>query len=139
MKKLFTLLLLSLLASPGGAQENDLADERARLANQRIEAEARAREEQERQARLAAERAEGKTSPTPAPPPGGESRGVESDAAAPPASIAPAAAPRASATSQGELDRLLEQIRTLGELRDAGYVTDQEFERIKTRILDGTL
>ena len=33
---------------------------------------------------------------------------------------------------------LLEQLRTLGELHDAGYVTDAEFEEIKRRILDGS-
>ena len=35
--------------------------------------------------------------------------------------------------------RMLEQIRVLGQLRDSGYVTDTEFERIKARILDGEL
>ena len=30
----------------------------------------------------------------------------------------------------------LEQLRTLGELRDAGYVTDDEFARIKKKILE---
>ena len=32
---------------------------------------------------------------------------------------------------------MLEQLRDLGELRDAGYVTDDEFEAIKQRILNG--
>jgi hypothetical protein len=35
-----------------------------------------------------------------------------------------------------DLSRTLEQLRTLGELRDAGYVTAEEFERIKRKILD---
>ena len=36
------------------------------------------------------------------------------------------------------MNKVLEQLRTLGELRDAGYVTNDEFERIKTKILDAT-
>lgn len=32
---------------------------------------------------------------------------------------------------------MLEQLRDLGELRDAGYVTEAEFESIKQRILNG--
>ena len=35
------------------------------------------------------------------------------------------------------MPEMLEQLRDLGELRDAGYVTDDEFETIKQRILDG--
>ena len=38
-----------------------------------------------------------------------------------------------------DLSPVLEQIRTLGELKDAGYITDEEFERIKRRLLDGSL
>ena len=103
------------------AQGDDQAEQRARLANQRIEAEARAREEQERQAKLAAER-------------------EQEQALRQAAQVAPGAtAPRQAAAAPGDVDRLLEQIRTLGELRDAGYVTEAEFERIKKRILDSAL
>ena len=43
------------------------------------------------------------------------------------------------AARSGEVSEMLEQLRTLGEPRDAGYVTEQEFERIKQRILDAAL
>ena len=64
----------------------------------------------------------------------------ETSAAAPapsPAAPQEAAAP-ASAGSNANMPEVLEQLRTLGELRDAGYVTDEEFEAIKRRILDST-
>ena len=41
------------------------------------------------------------------------------------------------AGGNADVPDMLEQLRTLGELRDAGYVTDVEFEQIKRRILDG--
>ena len=34
---------------------------------------------------------------------------------------------------------MLEHLKVLGQLRDSGYVTEAEFERIKQRILDGEL
>lgn len=132
--------MLPLLAPAAWAQTDDLAAERERLANQRIAAEARAREEQERQARLAAERDSDAVPRQAAPAAAGETR---NDVTAAPASL-PQAAPLVEATRESaqpprDVERMLEQIRTLGELRDAGYVTDTEFERIKQRILDGTL
>jgi hypothetical protein len=39
-------------------------------------------------------------------------------------------------TDPAEISRTLEQLRELGELKDAGYLTVEEFERIKQRILD---
>lgn len=119
------ILVLCPLAAP--AQSDDLAAERARIANQRIEAEARVREEQERQARLAAER-EAAAASQPAATPASSVESVPARTAASEATPSPA-----------DVDRILEQIRTLGELRDAGYVTDSEFERIKRRILDDAL
>ncbi len=55
------------------------------------------------------------------------------------------AAPRETVPiNDGETDRLgmslmLEHLNVLGQLRDSGYVTEAEFERIKQRILDGEL
>ena len=43
----------------------------------------------------------------------------------------------ASAGGNTDVPDLLERLRTLGQLHDAGYVTDAEFEEIKRRILDG--
>ena len=37
------------------------------------------------------------------------------------------------------MSRALEQLRELGALRDAGYLTEQEFEQLKQKILDGAL
>ncbi len=105
-----------------GVTDSDTGSERARLANQRIQAdlELRAREEQRRleeeQARLRAQEA------------------------ASAAAAAPAPAPVATGTSSGQdMSRALEQIKTLGELKDAGYVSEEEFQRIKQRILDDQL
>ncbi len=59
--------------------------------------------------------------------------------------ISPTAAPSETAPLEdGEAGRLgmslmLEHLRVLGQLRDSGYVTEAEFERIKQRILDGEL
>jgi hypothetical protein len=39
-------------------------------------------------------------------------------------------------TDPAGISRALEQLRELGELHDAGYLTDEEFERVKQRILD---
>lgn len=116
------------------AQSNDAAAERARIANQRIQAEAdrRAEEEEQRrqaEAQLAAERA------------AAEARAEQLQArqvvrADPPVTTTRQEPPRPPADSSAEMTRALQQLQTLGELRDAGYVTDEEFARIKNRILD---
>jgi hypothetical protein len=119
-------VLVCLLAiAPGLAlgQSPDAAAERARLANERIQAEAerQAREELERQSRAAAS----------APPP--------ATARPEPVPSQPASGPAASARPPAVEDRTgrgLEQLRELGRLKDAGYLTDAEFQRIKQRILD---
>lgn len=140
MNRIAVVIILALFASSVLAQANDLAAERARLANQRIEAEARAREEQERQARLAAERKLDEDQRQAAQSAAVETRNNAAEADAPPAQAVPVrATPPEAARTPGDVDRMLEQIRTLGELRDAGYVTEAEFERIKRRILDGAL
>lgn len=140
MLRVAIFVILPLLAPAVWGQSDDLAAERARLANQRIEAEARAREEQERQARLAAERELNAAPQQAAPPAVVETQDVTAEPSVPSAQAAPVGAAPAEATKPAaNVDRMLEQIRTLGELRDAGYVTDEEFERIKRRILDGAL
>jgi len=138
MKRVLAFVFLTLLTPVARAQADDLAAERTRLANQRIEAEARAREEQDRQA-AGGERVE--AIPRQAVPPAAiEPRNVASETPALSAEIAPVGVTRReTARPPGDVERMLEQIWTLGELRDAGYVTDTEFDRIKQRILDGTL
>jgi hypothetical protein len=57
--------------------------------------------------------------------------------AAPPAQPPPAApAPAAPATGGSSADRL-QQLKTLGELKASGVLTDAEFEAEKQRILKG--
>ena len=120
--------ILAAMCAAVAAQDVDAAAERARLANERIaaESERRAREaERLQQEALAAREA---------------ATDEAGDDAAVPARAGPAPETAADATPVGapqpDLSRMLEQLRTLGELKDAGYVTDAEFERIKQRILD---
>jgi hypothetical protein len=56
------------------------------------------------------------------------------------AAIAPSSGSTpAEADSSKDMSRTLEQLRSLGELKDAGYVTEDEFERIKQKILNSQL
>ena len=120
---------------PAVAQATDMAAERSRIANQRIQAEAErmAREEEERQ-RQAEAQARAQAELAAAREAEARARSLAAAQAAPqPAPAAPAAQPVVPAA---DMSKALEQIRTLGELKDAGYVTDEEFARIKNRILD---
>jgi len=120
-----TAIICLLAFAPGLAlaQTPDPAAERARLANERIQAEAerRAREEAEQQNRTP-ERA-GQPAAAPNPP-------TQPQEAHPPTE------PRRPSTDADRTERGLEQLRELGKLKDAGYLTDAEFQRIKQRILD---
>ena len=42
-------------------------------------------------------------------------------------------------TGSDDMYRTLEQLRLLGELKDDGYITDEEFRKIKQKILDSRL
>lgn len=116
-------LLLAVAAGPALGQSPDPAAERARLGNERIEAERRAREEieQQNQAPEPAAQPAVAAAPTQSPQPLGE---------------APPAGPRHLPTDADRTARGLEQLRELGKLKDAGYLTDPEFQRIKQQILD---
>jgi hypothetical protein len=143
MKPGFLVLLacIALFALEAGhAQANDTATERSRIADERIRAEAerRAREEEERQRHAEAQarkQAEAATLVAPQTRPQSASPPRPAPDPAPAARVLPANSEAAGA----QMSRVLEQLRTLGELRDAGYVTEQEFDRIKERILDGAL
>ncbi len=148
---LVALVFLGLLfAAPAWSQSNDIAAERSRVANERIriEAERMAQEEKQR-AESAAE-----TEPMRAPEEEQAQLPVEVERRqmieTQPDVITPTVAPSEPAPSEtvpindGETDRLgmslmLEHLQVLGQLRDSGYVTEAEFERIKQRILDGEL
>ncbi|WP_405231012.1 SHOCT domain-containing protein [Lentisalinibacter salinarum] len=133
------IALTILVASNGSAQSTDTATERARLANERIQLEAQRRAEEERR-RQERESGEAET-PAQAADSSASRTGQEPPPRAAPAGSETAAAPSAAPpplppADDDRISRTLEQLRELGELRDAGYVTDEEFERIKTRILD---
>ncbi len=143
MKSLLIILIPALaLALPFAAAADDVAAERARLANQRIQAEdeRRAREEEERLKQAQAEVAvavqaepavQVQAEPAPVVQPMEQS--------APTASREVATATASDPVDRIEMSRALEQLRELGALKDAGYLTDEEFQLLKKKILDGAL
>jgi hypothetical protein len=125
MTRFRAVALSCLLAVAPGlalAQSPDAAAERARLANERIQAEA------ERQAREAA--AESSNQVAVAAP------GSTQPASRPSQPEGSAAQTRPAPVDADRTDRGLRQLRELGKLKDAGYLTDPEFARIKQQILD---
>jgi hypothetical protein len=150
-----TITVIAWALAPGllHAQQADIAAERARLGNDRarIEAERHAREAIAEQAARQAGVASKAAAPPPdiirdeapreeaAPPagvPAAESSPPVAKAPPPPAVEPPPAETADVQTDPAEISRTLEQLRELGELKDAGYLTVEEFERIKQRILD---
>ena len=142
MSRLSIMLLASIVVvamAPAMAWADDVAAERARLADQRIQAEEdrRAREEEQR---LEQAQAQSKSEDR------GETTLEMSESSEQPGDtgsepVARSAQGGASGTpvNRIEMSRALEQLRELGALRDAGYVTQGEFEQLKKKILDGAL
>jgi hypothetical protein len=140
--RILALLVATVVAPAAWTQAPDPAEERARLANQRIQAEAARQAEEERARREMTPQAAAAqpVAPGPAqspavvavPPPSTPATSVPT----PSISQAPAGTEAARQARDAQTSRALEQLKQLGELRDAGYVTEQEFERIKSRILD---
>ena len=135
---LFTIVgLVALCPMLAVAQTDDVAEQRGQIANQRIQAEADRRVEEE----LASQEP---VAATPAEPAAAAAAISGNAAATPesaefvpaPATITPDTAP---AEDQGSISTMLEQLRELGALRDAGHVTEEEFELIKARILEAEL
>ena len=131
MKSMLVLLTAILLGSAVAmAQTDDAATERAKLANQRIQAEMQRREREEQQRAEAAERV--------APQPAAEAepqriQQPDQTNQTPPPDRPPVPP---AANESVNISEALDQLRTLGELKDAGYVTEDEFARIKKKILD---
>lgn len=125
MNRLTILASLSLtaLVSPA-ALADDVAAERARLANDRIRAEEELRAKAEAAAAENAQVEQAQVEDAQV-----EQTRKETDAI--PASSATPAADRI------EMSRALEQLRELGALKDAGHLTDEEFQLLKQKILDG--
>ena len=141
MKRLtFFIVLLGAAGSPPAwSQSDDMAAERARLANQRIQLEAEriAREEEERAAQAERELALAETQT--AEQPAASERDERHEQQSEPSRSAPVVMAPAQAGKQADrigVSRSLEQIRMLGELRDSGYITEDEFDRIKRKILE---
>jgi hypothetical protein len=135
--------LLTLAAGLAAAQSTDAAAERARLGNERIrvEAERQAREELEQQKRISNAAGEADGARAQSVESTARAGGAEPTRPVPPAAVASTApespsAPRRPAAADDRVSRALEQLRELGELKDAGYLTEEEFRRIKQRILD---
>jgi Short C-terminal domain len=120
-----TAIICLLAVAPGLAlgQAPDAAAERARLANERIQAEAESREREESEQQNRTPQPAGQPVAAPIPP-------------AQPQEARALAEPRRPSTDADRTERGLEQLRELGKLKDAGYLTDAEFQRIKQRILD---
>jgi hypothetical protein len=98
-----------------------VASERARLGNQRIQTETEIRELEEQRRLEEAEQ---------------ERLRAEKDAISNKVASAPGSEPRPSeAGNSVDMSRTLEQLRTLGELKDDGYITEEEFKKIKQKIL----
>ena len=118
MRRLAVIAFLALATVvPNAVWADDVAAERARLANDRIRA------EEEERIRAEAEQV--------------EQDPVEQEQVEKPAEPSVPGTP--PAVDRIELSRALEQLRELGALKDAGYLTDEEFELLKKKILDGTL
>ena len=125
-----SLIPFFLVAASPPALADDVADERARLANQciQIEEQRRAREEAERLSQAAREQA--------SPEQSAREPAISNDE---PEDSASEAVVSDASVERMEMSRALEQLRELGALRDAGYVTEQEFEQLKKKILDAAL
>jgi hypothetical protein len=64
------------------------------------------------------------------------SQAAQARAAAPPPAPAPSVAEVPAAPAAGGLtDEVIDQLKKLGELRDAGILTDDEFQAKKTQLL----
>ena len=127
------MLAVLVVAAWAPALADDVADERARIANQRIQAEEarRARDEAERLNQAASEQATDVQAASTQ-----EIPRQSASQTTPPASKDVATEVSAE---RMEMSLALQQLRELGALRDAGHVTEQEFERLKKKILDATL
>lgn len=118
------ICLLAVAPGLALAQSADAAAGRARLGNERIQAEA------ERQAREAAAESSNQAA-VPLAAQGSTQTGPRPSLADDRATQA-----RPTPVDADRTDRGLSQLRELGKLKDAGYLTDPEFARIKQQILD---
>jgi len=143
----FFAVVLFLLATAAAAQEAPAAAERARIANERIAAEVERRRQEEARtsmgAREIAPADDGAQAEeiAPAGPVQTIRPGIVIDDDPPAASKRPVPPrpPADSGTGQNAMSAALAQVQTLGEMRDAGYLSADEFERLKQKILADVL
>ena len=131
--------LVVVAMAPAMARADDVAAERARLADQRIqvEEERRAREEEARLERAQAQtdiEDQRETTVEMA-----ESSEQSKDTSSEPVTRSTQGGVSGAPVDRIEMSRALEQLRELGALLEAGYVTEEEFEQLKKKILDGAL
>ena len=132
-------LLVVVAMAPATTLADDVAAERARLANQRIQV------EEERRAREEEQRLEQAQAQSKSEDPGETTVGVAEsaeqprDAGSEPVTRSTQGGVSGAPVDKIEMSRALEQLRELGALREAGYLTEEEFEQLKKKILDGAL
>ena len=136
-------LLVVVAMAPAMTLADDVAAERARLANQRIqvEEERRAREEEQRLEQAKAQAQAQSNSEDPGETTLGVAESAEQprDAGSEPVTRSTQSGVSGAPVDRIEMSRALEQLRELGALREAGYLTEEEFEQLKKKILDGAL
>ena len=134
-------LLVVVAMAPATALADDVAAERARLANQRIQAEEerRAREEEQRLEQAKAQAQASSEDPGETTVGVAESAEQPRDAGSEPVTRSTQGGVSGAPVDKIEMSRALEQLRELGALREAGYLTEEEFEQLKKKILDGAL
>jgi len=124
------------VAAAQSAAETDAQSidaERARLGTQRIQQDMKIRTREEEERRLEEERQRGEQSQEPTP-----QQFIEPQVSSPTVKESTAAPPQSSHAGNGSgMSEALEQLRTLGELKDAGYISEQEHQELKQKILDG--
>ncbi len=132
MRPSLVTILLCIAGAAIAADEQDMASvgaERARLGDARIQQdmERRSREEEQRLAAAEQESVAVQEAPIVVP-----------DTGSPPPATAspqvPAATVPVSPDNSG-MAETLELLRTLGELKDAGYVTEEEYNKLKQKVL----
>ena len=134
-------LLLVVAMAPATTLADDVAAERARLANQRIqvEEERRAREEEQRLEQAQAQAQSNSKDPAETSVGVAESAEQPRDTGSEPVTRSTQGGASGAPVDKIEMSRALEQLRELGALREAGYLTEEEFEQLKKKILDGAL
>ena len=113
-------LVLAQTADDDSQSTESMYSERARLGNQRIQTEAEIKEREELRRLQEAERMQA----------------LEAARQRNEALRQSSTASTAAAESNVEISRTLEHLRSLGELRDDGYITAEEFQRLKQKIID---